>query len=127
MIGVVTVVLPTLDQSWTPKHVDRAVRASAQSLEKPLFQYGLVQGDLVFYLNSPPAVPRMKSELELQALINQHQELLLVTDKRTFETLTHNANLSLHKLDQYLQPNNKHFYLLSLGAQTNTTQPRIDG
>ena len=127
VIGVVTVVLPTLDQSWTPKHVDQAVRTSAQNFEKPLFQYGLVQGDLIFYLNTPPAVPRMSSELELQDLTNQHQEFFVVTDKRTIETIQQNANLSVRTVQEFFQPNNKHFYLLSLGAQTNTTQPRIDG
>ena len=127
VIGVVNVVFPILDQSWTPKNVDREVRTSANNMEKPLVQYGLVQGDLIFYLNDPPAIPRIRSEKELQTLIEPNQEVLVVTDKRTFERMTQNANLALRTIREFLQPNKKHFYLLSVRADSNSIQPDIDG
>ena len=127
VIGVVNVVLPILDQSWTPKNVDRAVRTSAKTMEKPLVQYGLVQGDLIFYLNDPPAIPRVTSEKDLQTLMKSNHDLFVVTDKRTFETMTQNANLAIRTIQEFFQPNNKHFYLLSVSADPNSAQPRIDG
>ena len=127
VIGVVNVVFPILDQSWTPKNVDREVRTIAKTRETPLIQYGLVQGDLIFYLNATPPIPRLTSEKELQPLMKSHQDILVITDKRTLENMTQNADFTIRTIREFFQPNKKHFYLLSVSADSNSLQPDIDG
>lgn len=115
-IGVVTIILPALDR-FAPKHVNAEVRTAAVRLNAPIFYYGIAQEDLIFYLNAPPPIPRLRSEADVHRAVRRHSSILLVTDYRHVEGFTQHDAFSVRILRTFPQPRDRDFYLLLIQSR----------
>ena len=118
VIGVVEILWPTIDRADSPRQVNQEVRIVASRLNTPIFQFGLTQEDLIYYLNSIPAITRLMNEEELVSRTYKLGEILVVTDRDDLESLSERSDLFVKPLHEFLQPmekgSYKGFYLVSV-------------
>lgn len=112
-LTIVQFLLPAIDRASSPKFVDSQVRALATQIPLPFYYYGITQEDLSFYLNGPPPIPRLRTEQELLALTHTEQ-FILVTDKKDAEILQQNDDLRIEVLEEFPQPRERNFLVLSI-------------
>lgn len=121
--AIVQFLLPAIDRASSPKYVASQVRAFAASNPAPMYYFGITQEDFSYYLNGTPAIPRVKTQEELMSLANNEQ-ILLVTDKEDAEALGKENGLTIEVLEEYPQPRERNFLILSMASPPKDTKKR---
>jgi 4-amino-4-deoxy-L-arabinose transferase-like glycosyltransferase len=112
--GMINFFLPAVDAADSPRVIVSKIRELTKHTVTPLYQYGLTQEDLIYYLNADPQIPRLQTYQQVVDKATK-RNILIVTDRSGGQGLMKKKNLVVKTLEEFSQPRGRKFLLLSIG------------
>ena len=124
MVGVIQIILPAIDHANSARDASHAIKAWARQSRIPVQLYapGWPRNeDLVYYLTTDPALPRIASEQSLVEAVRVDGTVLFLADPGTVTKLNERGDLKLDVIQEFPQRRNKGLSLL-LGTHSRPSR-----
>ncbi len=127
--GVVQFVLPAIDQAGSARQISEDIKAIATNSAQPIHSYSPrwpKNEDAIYYLNLPPALPRIPSEDALIEIVRETGHVSAVMDKTVLNDLRTRVDLTIDLVREFPRPRDKGMYLLTVQVK-KPAEPDVRG